>query len=269
MGSSRTLMLLIGAAWSLHASPAQSQTAATALPKFEVASVKAVPQPWPEMRPKRSGGRITWTTDLRHLVEYAYRLQVWRVSGPLPGSDFIYAVDATTDLAATEGQVRLMFQSLLADRFKMAAHRVTKDVDGYALTVARSGLKIKEAKADDQPVPLPEWFQRSRAGAADLEGKTVATGEGPGITAITGRGVSMFQFTEALQLVLQLNVFDKTGLPGNYYFALKFAEEEAPADTDVPSLFTAVQDLGLKLEKQKVPVEMLIIDRIDKVPTEN
>jgi uncharacterized protein (TIGR03435 family) len=55
-------------------------------------------------------------------VGYAYHLQDWRISGPLPGSDFIYAVDATTASAATEDQVRLMFQSLLADRFRMAAH---------------------------------------------------------------------------------------------------------------------------------------------------
>ena len=165
--------------------------------------------------------------------------------------------------------MRLMLQSLLAERFKMAAHRETRDVDGYALTVARSSPRIKEAKANDPPAPLPEWFQGRRPALADLEGKTVATGEGPGIVAITGRRVSMVQFADALQLVLQLNVFDKTGLTGNYYFALRFAKEDAPADTDAPSLFAAVQDLGLKLEKQKGPVEMLIIDHIDKVPTEN
>jgi uncharacterized protein (TIGR03435 family) len=239
--------------------------------KFDVASVKPVDQPWLEVKPKRSGGRITWSTDLRHMLEYAYKLQVWRVSGNLPGSAFIFAIDAETDPAATDDQVRQMFQSLLADRFKLQARLVPKEVEGFAITVARNGPKMKQAQPDDAPPELPEWFLRRATATtvADVEGKAVATGEGAGITAITGRRVPMQQLADALQLVLQLNVFDRTGLTGKYYFGLKFASQDAPADVEAPSLFSAIQDLGLKLEKQKGTVDMLVVEHIETIPTEN
>ncbi|MGA3235016.1 MAG: M56 family metallopeptidase [Bryobacteraceae bacterium] len=249
---------------------ARSQPQTAAPLSFDVASVKPVDQPWLQVFPQRTGGRVTWTTDLHYLVGYAYHLQDWRISGPLPGSDCIYAVDATMAPAATEDQVRLMFQSLLADRFKMAAHRVTKEVEGYALTVGKNGPKFKEAKAEEKPAALPEWFQKQGDIAAQLEGKVVATIPKAGVGAITGRRASMLQLTEALQRVLRLPVLDQTGLSGNYYFALEFAQEDHPADVDAPPLFTAIQEsLGLKLERHKGPVEMLVVDHIEKTPTEN
>jgi hypothetical protein len=69
----------------IHAQP-QPQTAAPLA--FDVASVKPVAQPWLQVAPQRSGGRITWTTDLHYLVGYAYHLQDWRISGPAPGQRF-------------------------------------------------------------------------------------------------------------------------------------------------------------------------------------
>jgi bla regulator protein BlaR1 len=249
---------------------AQSQAQTAAPLSFDVASVKPVSQPWLQIAPQRSGGRITWTTDLHYLVGYAYHLQDWRISGALPGSDYIFAVDATTAPAATEDQIRLMLQSLLADRFKMAAHRVTKEVEGYALTVGRNGAKIKEARAEEKPAALPEWFQKQGDIAAQLEGKVVATIPKAGIGTITGRRASMLQLTEALQRVLRVSVLDQTGLSGNYYFAFEFAQEDHPADVEAPPLFAAIQEsLGLKLEKHKGPVEMLVVDHIEKTPTEN
>jgi bla regulator protein blaR1 len=260
----------------LHPSRTHAQTQPeprTAAPlSFDVTSVKPVEQPWLQIAPQRSGGRITWTTDLHYLVGYAYHLSDWRISGPLPGSDHIYAFDVTTSPEATEDQVRLMFQSLLADRFKMEARRVTKEVEGYALTVSKNGPKIKEAKPGEEPAALPEWFQSPKrtVAAADLEGKIAATIQAPGVGAITGRRVSMLQLTEALQRVLRVAVVDQTNLSGKYYFAFEFAQENHPDDTVVPSLFSAIQEsLGLKLEKHKGPVEMLVVDRIEKTPTEN
>ena len=138
------------------------------------------------------------------------------------------------------------------------------------MTVGKNGPKIKEATAKDNPAALPEWFQKQGDIAAELEGKVVATLPKAGIVAITGRRVSMLQLTETLQRVLRVSVLDQTGLPGNYYFALEFAQEDHPADVDLPPLFAAVQEsLGLKLEKHKGPVEMLVVDRIEKTPTEN
>src|SRR5437763_15934034 len=90
-----------------------------AQPVFEVVSVKPVPGDVLQTRPTRSGGRIAWTTDLWYLIGYAYNLPFNRISGPIPDSAHVYRVDATTDPASTEDQIRLRFQSMLAGRFGM------------------------------------------------------------------------------------------------------------------------------------------------------
>jgi len=236
--------------------------------KFEVASVKAVDQPWLETRPTRSGGRVYWTTDLQYIVGYAYKVQPFRISGPEPGSRNIYRFDLQTDPAATDDQIRLMFRTLLADRFHMVSHLETRETDGYALAVAKGGPKIKAAKPEDPPPPLPEWART--ADIAGFEGKIAATLPTSGVAAITARRVSLFQFCETLQRLLETMVWDQTGLTGNYYFSLRYEREGAPAVTDLPTLFEVLpHDLGLKLEKHKGPVEMLVVDSIEKTPTEN
>src|SRR5215467_10013663 len=85
---------------------------------FEVASVKVAQGDILQTRPSRNGGRVTWTTDLWYLIGYAYKLQPYRMSGAIPGSAYIYSVEATLDPAASEDDVRLMFQALLKGRFK-------------------------------------------------------------------------------------------------------------------------------------------------------
>lgn len=106
----------------------------TGQPAFEVASVKPVAGDTLETRPTRSGGRITWTTDPWYLISYGWNLQLPFISGAIPHAS-IFRVDATTGADATEDQFRLMFQSLLKDRFKLVAHVITKEGDGYALSV--------------------------------------------------------------------------------------------------------------------------------------
>jgi len=184
---------------------------------------------------------------------------------PLGGS--IYQIEATTDPNATEDQLRLMVQSLLIERFKMVAHRLTKDVDGYALTLGKNGPKMLEAKEGEVP-PLPEWLRRPSEDPAALEGLVVATMPTSGVEAIVGRRVTMLQFTERLQRSLHTAVLDQTGLSGKYYFALRHATGDDP-DTLFPNLSNAVKDLGLRLEKHKVPVEMVVVDHIEKIPTAN
>src|SRR5438874_4890438 len=160
-----------------------------------------------------------------------------------------------------------MLQSLLIDRFKMVVHRVTKDVDGYALAVAKNGSKLQEAKEGEVPA-LPEWMRRHSEDPAKMEGLVVATGPARGAVAITGRRVTMLQFTEKLERLLGTAVLDQTGLAGKYYFALQYAKEDDP-DVPQPNLFSAIKELGLRLEKHKGPVEMLVVDHFEKIPTEN
>jgi uncharacterized protein (TIGR03435 family) len=161
-----------------------------------------------------------------------------------------------------------MFQSLLMDRFKMTVHRVTKEVDGFALTVAKGGIEMQEAKGDEMP-PLPEWIRAGRDDRANMEGHVLSTLEGSGISNFTGRRVTMLQFSEALQRALQVAVLDETGLTGKYYFGFQFATGTATPEVTLPDLFTAVKALGLRLEKHKGPVEMLVVDHIEKIPTGN
>jgi uncharacterized protein (TIGR03435 family) len=247
---------------------AQSQPETEARLSFDVASVKPSTQPWMQIAPVLSPGRIRWTSDLTYMVSYAYRIPKWRISGTIPGSDHIFAIDATTRAGATDAQIRLMFQSLLAERFKMMTHRVSKEGNGYALTVAKGGPKIREAK-DGEVEPLPEWFQNGIA-AADLEGKVLTTIQTAAEGSITGRRASMLQLCEGLERVLQTFVLDETGLKGNYYFALRFAREDQNGETDAPTMFAGLQEkFGLKLERHKGPVETLVVDRIESTPTEN
>jgi uncharacterized protein (TIGR03435 family) len=79
----------------------------------------------------------------------------------------------------------------------------------------------------------------------------------------------MKQFSEALQRQVGRAVFDRTGLSAQYYFAIEYANDDAPPEVTLPTLFAALKELGLRIEKQKGAVETLVIDRIDKIPTEN
>jgi uncharacterized protein (TIGR03435 family) len=237
-------------------------------PTFEVASVRAADMNAVraiQISPQRSGGRISWTTFLNIVLAYAERLQTWQISGPIPQDVFVFQVETTPD--ATDEQVRQMFRALLADRFRMTAHRVTKDLDGFALTLAKTGLKIKEAKEGDPPPPMPEWFAKIQPTA--FEGKVQATMEGRGVGALTGRRVTMADLARTVGQVLRGSVVDETGLTGKYYFGLRYAPERDQADSDLPPLAIALQDLGLRLEKRKGPVELLMVDHMEKTPSEN
>ena len=208
---------------------AQSEQKTTAARTFEVASVKPSSQPFVILNPRRSGGRIMWTANIGQLIMYAYHLDLWRISGGIP--DEMYEVEASTTPDATTDDVRLMFQALLAERFRMSAHRATKEVDGWALTVAKGGPKIKEVKDGDPMPSLPEWFSRQESAASSMEGRMIASIEGRGIGALTGRRVTMAQMAEeGVQRVLRTAVLDETGLKGKYYFGFKFARENQTED---------------------------------------
>jgi uncharacterized protein (TIGR03435 family) len=242
--------------------------AARCQPAFDVASVKPSSQDWLMVAPQRTGGRIVWTTDLQYLIGYAYRLPAKRILGAVPGSESLYSIEAKTSADASDDQVRRMFQALLAERFRMAVHWESKEVEGYALSPGKRESKMEEARAGEDPPALPEWL-RGKVTASELEGRTVAFGQGSGVTAIIGRGVTMAQFCQSLERFVQTFVTDGTGLAGRYYFAFRYSDEGA-ADTEVPSLFTAVQEaMGLRLEKHRGPIGMLVVDHLEKTPTEN
>lgn len=256
---------------------AQAQQPAPMPASFEVASVKLFPGYPPSSALIRSGGRIRWTTTLVGMVMYAYRIEAFQETGMAHVPYNFYTIDAETSPGATDDQVRLMVQSLLADRFKFQAHRETRQLPGYTLKPAKGGVKIKPTPPGAPPEPLPEWFARGgEAKFKTIEGKILATAEGIGITAITARRITIAQLVQTLEEQLRAPVLDQTGLTGQYYFAFKSVRVDAPpnAASDAPilapTLFTALREsLGLQLEKQTIPVDMLVVDHVEKTPAEN
>jgi uncharacterized protein (TIGR03435 family) len=215
----------------------------------------------------RSGGRISWTTNLGLLLRYAYNLPDWRIVRTDKDQSF-YAIDATTDASASEDQVRLMLQTLLADRFKLISHREAKEVQGYALVLAKNGPKIKPSRPGEVH-PMPEYAEGKPP--APFEGRVFVSMEGKGTSTLTGRGVSTAQLAETLSATLGTVVLDQTGMTGNYYFGFKFLSvQNNPSDeVEGSTIFSALQDeLGLRLEKQKAPVEILVIDHFEP-PSKN
>ena len=162
-----------------------------------------------------------------------------------------------------------MLRKLLQDRLGLATHRVTQQRNGYELVLAKGGVKLH--KASGEPPPMPDYFKKFPVDA--LNGRVMTTAEGRGIAAITGRGVPVAKLAGELSEMLRTFVVDRTGLAGDYYFGFTFAREvgAAPAEEfNAPELFDVLQrELGLKLESTKGPVEILVVDRVEKSPTAN
>ena len=202
---------------------------------------------------------------LKMLVQAAYNLSPQAVSGGPAWID----TDQFDVIAGTPGEVRpnldgqmAMLRNLLADRFELKFHREPKTLPVYALTVSKGGLKIKETTA--APDALPELTNVLY----------------PDHVFLPARNATIAQFVSMMQrAVLDRPVMDRTGLNGNRYdFDLEWTPDEtqfgghAPqgtADPPKPDLFAAFQQqLGLRLETTKAPVETLVVDHVSR-PSEN
>jgi uncharacterized protein (TIGR03435 family) len=251
-----SIACLVLAAASAPASAAQAQ--------FEVASVKPnnSGERLTRMRPP-AGGVFTGTNvTLQMLIVMAYKVKPFEIlGGPAWMAAARYDVAAKAgDASASEEQFRSMLQTLLEERFRLAAHRETKTMSIYALTAAKGGLKLRNAKA-------------APCGAFGLAGQ----GPNPcGVfglepTRLEGRTIAMPLLANGLSNLLARLTVDQTGYTGTFDVELQFAPLNGDGSTDStnPSLFTALQEqLGLKLESQKGSAEILVIDHAEK-PEEN
>jgi uncharacterized protein (TIGR03435 family) len=222
-------------------------------PAFEVASIKPFQGLAANVYMHTSGPRVTISEyGLPGLLMTAYQVEPWQISGGpvwMESDRFNIVANAPGESAPTPEQVRQMLQTLLADRFQLKVHREKKEGPVYVLVVDKKGPKLKPSTAADS---------------------TFSAGGGARAVRLT------FQKRTMEYLALQLSnsgglgreVLDKTGLTGTYDFNLHWApgtDGAPPPDSNEPGLFTALQEqLGLKLEPQKAPVEMLIIDRAEK-----
>jgi uncharacterized protein (TIGR03435 family) len=149
-----------------------------------------------------------------------------------------------------------MLQSLLADRFGLVVHKETKQVAGYALVPGKGGARLTKSSAEDKRM----FGVRREVGA-----------NGKASNKLIARKVEMRDFAFLLLMTTQRPVIDRTGLTGEFNFDLEFApfDSDGTADSDSPSLFTAIQQaLGLRLETARTPLDALVIDAAQR-PTEN
>ena len=247
-------MLMIIAAVTVVAAVrinAQSQQVTPGAPlAFEVASIKPVPLPLP------SGGG-PWTVSrgrfraeigfLRGVVAWAYDVSAPLIKGGPDWFDQPYYFDARAeDPQAGPDQIRLMLQTLLADRFKLVVHRDTQQVQTYTLVVGKNGSKLQDAKG----------------GRSNYINWT-----GPGHATFTENS-TLAGLTNVLSGVLESPVVDETGLKGTFNFSLDFTDphDRRPRQADSPpDIFTAVQDqLGLRLQATKRPTDVLVIDHMER-----
>jgi uncharacterized protein (TIGR03435 family) len=272
---------------------------------FDVASVKAnvgsdrgsdnnVPF-FGERYPENGGLYSARNAALSLYLTFAYKLsrtqfQVLNSEMPKWAADARFDIQARAPAGATKDQMRLMMQSLLADRFQLKAHFETRDMPVYALSLVKPGVTGPKLRphTEDPPcvdgsmittssgslVTTPLGFPMrcgSAIGSVNYGGGTYAASYG-------GRDVSMQTITESFISApnnppIDRPVIDRTGLAGNYDFIVKYWPQSnstsPPPDDAGPILFEALrQDLGLKLESTTAPFNKLIIDHIEE-PTPN
>jgi uncharacterized protein (TIGR03435 family) len=189
------------------------------------------------------------------LICLAYDVQHYQVTGPgWIGTDG-YDISTKIPAGTTRAQFRLMLQDLLAERFQLVLRHGTKDMLSYTLVTANGGIKIQRTAASDAATP---GFAYDSVG-----GRTRVTARKRPLDVLAG-----FLSTK---LGVEASVTNETGLAGDYDFVLEFTPEAALAtDPNGLSLSTAIESqLGLKLEAKKTPVDILVVDRIEKKPTVN
>ena len=161
-----------------------------------------------------------------------------------------------------------MLRSLLEDRFRLSAHRETRDLPIYALVLARAdgrlGPRLRQTTSDYCAKLLEA---AGKPGDTPIPTGSPACGMRPGGNGneVTAGAVPMNELARLLNVVSGRTVVDRTGLTGVWDFGLKWSPFDAPApDPDRPSIFTALQEqLGLRLDATTGPVEVLVIDRVE------
>jgi uncharacterized protein (TIGR03435 family) len=246
--------------------------------------------------------------SLAELMRVAYKVKPYQISGPewLPAER--YTISAKMPSGSNRDQIPEMMQALLADRFKLALHRTTKEQSVYALVVMPSGLKLSESAPDDPAPGGPSSGPATPGAAAPTDGSAQirvnvtsdSTGRvstvGPNgtmkmVPRENGMRVELTKMTAAgmvdvLGRFVERPVIDMTDLKGRYDLNLDVGFEDMlamarAAGMNIPiqapsaetpgssAVFTAIQQYGLKLEPRKAPIDMLIIDHVEKMPTEN
>jgi uncharacterized protein (TIGR03435 family) len=201
---------------------------------------------------------------LKLVLMSAFKVRPDDISGPSWLDTEYFEIIGKFPTSATRDQLPEMLQSLLAERFKLTAHKETRSRSGFDLVLDKNGPKLKATDSND-PVAAAHAGQ-------------VSFGFAPGREVIRG-SMTLATFTRLLSNRLKAPIQDLTGITGKYDIDLTWTPDVAPQDSsDAVSLpaapavdvFTAVRSsLGLKLEPRRQQIEILVIDRIERSPTEN
>jgi uncharacterized protein (TIGR03435 family) len=274
----------------------QAQAVSTTL-TFDVASVRLAPPPDGRSPARRSSGvpgpnnndpgRFSARLSLLNLVLIAYDIPIYRLSDPEDRLMAVVDVDARMPVDTTREQFNVMLQNLLADRLGLKVHWATQQIDLYALVVTKGGPKLKPA-APDSPQASDDAAKDGNPDRVGSNGFPIPPpGNAPWVGAAPGGKMGMRGHNETVAELakaigprtLGSPLADATGLTGKYDYTLFWSipatdaarrGTPAAADLDGPSIFDAVQDeLGLKIEKRKGPVQMLVVDHVEKKPREN
>jgi uncharacterized protein (TIGR03435 family) len=245
-------------------------------PTFEAVSIKVnrSGEGRSSFRGTLSGISVTNQTllDIIRNVWNVNRLQI--VGGPSWAGDDRFDIEARASGKAGRDELVAMMQSMLADRFKLTLHPETRPIPVYALVVARSdgrlgpALRQSLAKCDIRNPPAPGTPPPQPPPPLDgVELPACGTNTGRGL--LRAAGIELEAFTRNMAGAAGRIIVDKTGLTGTFDMVLRFNPDANDTSSDLPSLFAAVQEqLGLKLDAQTAPADVLVIDRVEK-PTEN
>jgi uncharacterized protein (TIGR03435 family) len=274
-----------------------SQTS-TAPPEFEVASVKpSVESANPAANVSRGlhidGAMVSVNgMTLKWYIHYAYTAKESLVSGPDWLSSERVDVVAKLPAGATRDQIPAMMQALLADRFKLTLHRESKEFPVYALIVGKGGAKMKESPLDPDTDEGPGKANIDVNVTGGDRGATISLGKGASVAfearRLVAKKVTMAYLADSLARFVDRPVVDMTGLKGTYDCTIDYNLDDlralilstAPPGTPLPprqadvgdtgvSLMDSLQALGLKMEPRKAPLDMLVIDHMEKTPTAN
>jgi uncharacterized protein (TIGR03435 family) len=244
--------------------------------------------------------------NMKSLLMNAFDVKNFQISGPAWLDTERFDITATMPPNTTKEQFRVMLQNLLAERFKLTVHRDAKELPMYSLTVAKGGSKMKESAdvatpkddVDQPPPPLPSEPKIGADGFPILPprpaGSPIAMIIMNGRARLIAQQNTMQELADRLTGLTNRPVTDATALKAKYDFTLTFSPEGmngpmgpiapppgpggvigapgagTPEAESLPDIFGAVQaQLGLKLEPKKGPVEMIVIDHIEKTPIEN
>jgi uncharacterized protein (TIGR03435 family) len=295
-------------------------------PAFEVASIKPATMPTPaqiaagqaHLGMNVDAARVDiGSQSLAELISLAYDVKLYQIQGPDWMSAERFDVIANLPEGASKDQVPQMLQALLAERFRLKAHRESKEHSAYALVVGKNGPKLKESPPDADAsagaappaggmvIGAGQNQMRLSGSPSDPRGMLVSGGPvgnthvsmGPnGAIHLEIEKMTLSAFADLLARFVDRPVVDLTEVKGNYQLALDLSTQDlmavaravgisvpmrmgrggpdrqpsdVPADPSGSSIFAAVQQLGLKLDSRKLPIDLIVVDSVEKTPTEN